>query len=58
MARNYLNPSIGSIGVDSVSIALIANKYLFIRGLDSYKHLVPRKWLLAVLLGATVYILR
>jgi hypothetical protein len=39
-------------------MTLTADRYLFVRGLNSYKHLVLRKWLLAILLGATVYVLR
>ena len=53
MARNHLDPFGGPVDMTS-----IAGKYLFIRGLDSCKHLVPRKWLLAVLSGATIYVLR
>jgi hypothetical protein len=43
---------------DPVGITPTADKYLFVRGLDGYKHLVPRKWLLAVLSGATAYVPR
>ena len=53
VARNYLNLSRGPI-----SITLITSKYLFIRGLNDYKYLIPRKQLLAILLGTTIYILR
>jgi hypothetical protein len=47
-----------SLVKDPVNITLTANKYSFVKGLNSYKHLVLRKWLLAVLSGATVYVLR
>ena len=53
IARNYLNPFRSSI-----SMTLMTSKQLFVRGLDSYKHLMPRKQLLAILLGTTTYILR
>jgi hypothetical protein len=52
-AKNRLSPV-----KDPVNITLTADKYLFVRGLDGYKHLVPRKWLLAALLGATAYVPR
>jgi hypothetical protein len=47
-----------SLVKDFVNIILTANKYLFVKRLDSCKHLVLRKWLLAVLLGAIAYVLR
>ena len=50
VAGNHLDPSVGSTGV--------AGKYPFVRGLDGCKHLVPRKWLLAALSGATAYVPR
>jgi hypothetical protein len=43
---------------DPVNMTLTANKYLFVKGLNSCKHLVLRKWLLAALSGATAYVLR
>jgi hypothetical protein len=39
-------------------MTLTANKYPFVKGLDGYKHLMLRKWLLAVLSGATAYVPR
>jgi hypothetical protein len=45
-----------SLVKDPVNITLIANKYLFIKELNNYKHLMLRKWLLAVLSDATAYI--
>jgi hypothetical protein len=52
-AKNRLGPV-----RDPVSITSTANRYLFVRGLNSCKHLVLRKWLLAVLLGAIAYVPR
>jgi hypothetical protein len=52
-AKNRLSPV-----KDLVSITPTADKYLFVKELNSYKHLVPRKWLLAALSGATAYVPR
>jgi hypothetical protein len=52
-ARNRL-----SLIRDLVGITPTADRYPFVKGLDSCKHLVPRKWLLATLSGATTYVLR
>jgi transposase InsO family protein len=43
---------------DPVGMTPTADRYPFVRGLDGCKHLVPRKWLLAALSGATAYVPR
>jgi hypothetical protein len=52
-AENRLGPVKNPVGITST-----ADRYLFVKGLDGCKHLVPRKWLLTALLSATVYVPR